>query len=132
MKKRAQPPDAFTYTILLRGLATHVNYPQSLAKALSIYHSLFAPNSSVKPSIIHTNAVLKVCARAKDLDSMWGIAARLPTTGKNAPDSLTFTTILNALRQNASEQMGEQVNSEAQQRHRKEKAIREGRRIWDD
>jgi hypothetical protein len=132
MKKRAQPPDAFTYTILLRGLATHVTYPQSLAKALSIYHSLFAPNTPVKPSIIHTNAVLKVCARANDLDSMWGIAARLPTSGKNAPDSFTFTTILNAIRQNASEHMGGQVNSEEQQRDRKEKAIREGRRIWDD
>ncbi|KAI9820268.1 MAG: hypothetical protein M1827_005890 [Pycnora praestabilis] len=131
MKKRGQTPDAYTYGILLRGLGTYVEYPQSLGKALSIYHSMFAPNSPVKPTIVHTNAVLKVCARAKDMDSLWGIAAKLPERGLGAPDSLTWTTILNALSQShasesSSSDLGEQ---RARQRNR---AILDGRRIWDD
>ena len=131
MKKRAQVPDAHTFTILLRGLAQHAHYPQALGKALSLYHSMFTPNSPVKPSIIHTNAVLKVCTRAKDMDSLWGIAAKLPARGLGAPDNLTFTTILNAVRQNATVQL-EVSMSEEEKSRRREKAILEGRRMWDD
>ncbi|KAI9872866.1 MAG: hypothetical protein M1830_001105 [Pleopsidium flavum] len=131
MKKRAQIPDAHTYTILLRGLAWHTHYPQALGKALSLYHSMFTPNSPIKPSIIHTNAVLKVCTRARDMDSMWGIAAKLPSRGMGAPDNLTFTTILNAVRHNVLLSLNKS-ETEEQMSRRREKAILEGRRMWDD
>ncbi|KAJ5024864.1 PPR repeat family-domain-containing protein, partial [Bipolaris maydis] len=58
MKKRAQFPDSYTYTILLRGLSLNAHTSGALSHALSIYHSLSAPNSRVEPSIIHTNAAL--------------------------------------------------------------------------
>ena len=140
MKKRAQYPDAHTFTILLRGLAWHTNYPSALQRALSLYHSMYAENSPVRPTIIHTNAVLKVCARAKDLDSIWGVAARLPKTGRNAPDTATFTTILNAiyriareaaretdLRNTAPEDTAAVAEDKAD---RLQRAVLQGRRMW--
>src|SRR5450432_2553925 len=101
MKKRGQAPDAVTYTILFKGLAEHAHYPHVVSKTLSIYHSMFASNSPVKPNTIHTNAALKVCARAQDMDALFGIAAKLQRKGLRAANNLTFTTILNALRRNA-------------------------------
>ena len=135
MKKRAQHPDAHTFTILLRGLAWHTNYPTALQRALSLYHSMYAENSPVRPTIIHTNAVLKVCARAKDLDSLWGVAARLPKTGRNAPDTATFTTILNAVyrisRETARENdQGGTVQVPEDKAERLQQAVMQGRRIW--
>ncbi|KAI9826116.1 MAG: hypothetical protein M1832_000565 [Thelocarpon impressellum] len=131
MKKRGQTPDGYTYTLLLRGLAENAHYPHALAKALALYHSLFAPHAPLKPSLIHTNAVLNVCARAGDMDSLWGIAARLPDHGPGAPDDWTFATILNAIRANATAAAGPQ-EPEEQARRRKAKAVLDGRRVWED
>lgn len=136
MKKRAQQPDAHTYTIVLRGLSWHPHYEQSLPRALSVYHSMYAENCPVKPSIIHTNAVLRVCALARDLDALWGVAAKLPTHGKGAPNNLTFTTILNAVRTIAwndgsedAKNMDETVEERAARRQR---AVMQGRKMWDE
>lgn len=131
MKKRAQVPDAHTFTILLRGLAEHVEFPQSLPRAIWLYESMFAFNSHVKPSVKHTNAVLKVCARAKDLDSMWAIAAKLPARGWGAPDNLTFTTILNAVSQDLALRLRSSISNN-EKSTMIEKAILHGRRMWDD
>src|SRR5271167_2783318 len=103
MKKRGQKPDGHTYTILFRGMAEFTHYPQTLSKALSIYHSMDAENSPVQPNVIHTNAILKVCSRANDMDALFGIVAKLRRKGLRAPNNLTFTTILNAIRQRAAE-----------------------------
>ena len=134
MKKRAQPPDSHTYTIILRGLAVHKAHTHSLIRALSVYNSMFAPNSPVKPSITHSNAVLKVCARRLDMDALYGIAAKLPTHGAGAANNLTFTTILNAVRHTAwtfdgSRNIDETPEETAERRHR---AVMDGRRMWDD
>ena len=133
MKKRAQVPDAYTYTILLRGLAKHANYPKSLERALSIYHSMFNENSPCKPSTIHTNAVLNVCAHAKDLDALFGIAAKIPSRGMGAADNYTYTTILNAIRSvawaNTVELKDEGQGVKDAQRS---EAVSKGRRIWID
>lgn len=119
MKKRAQQPDSYTYTILFRGLSWYPRFSRSSSRALSIYQSMFAENSPVRPSIIHTNAVLKVCAMAHDVDALLGIAAELPTRGTGAPNKLTFTTILNAIR-----------NKALGQNQRTALAVQQGRRIW--
>ena len=129
MKKRAQPPDAYTYTILLRGLAANHQYPQSLPRALSIYNSMYAENSPVRPSIIHTNAVLKVCSRANDIDALFEVAAKLPKRGKGAPDNLTFTTIINAI-WNALLQ--NPLLSAEQHTVKRQEAVQQGRRMWED
>ncbi|KAI9732239.1 MAG: hypothetical protein M1818_007558 [Claussenomyces sp. TS43310] len=131
MKKRGQIPDAHTYTILFRGMANHsdeAKNPTVLAKALSIYHSMAADNAPLKANIIHTNAVLKVCARAQDMDALFGVAAKLPAKGFRAANNLTFTTILNAVRQHA---LRGQISPETASRNRA-KAIHDSRRMWDD
>jgi hypothetical protein len=131
MKKRAQLPDAHTFTTLFRGFSWHPKFPLSVSRALSIYHSMYADNSPVRPSIIHTNAVLKVCALAGDMDALLGVAARLPPRGNAAPNNLTFTTILNAIRSDAFEaEKGERrtpVKVEKQMR-----AVAQGRKLWEE
>ena len=131
MKKRAQVPDAYTYSALFRGLVGTKHPKLALGKALSIYHSLHAPNSPVTPNIVHANSVLKVCARAGDMDSIWGIAAKLPERGRGAPDSVTWTTILNAIRYEAEGSVGSEMAAELAQSRRR-RAIMEGRRLWSD
>ncbi|KAJ4335797.1 hypothetical protein N0V87_005913 [Didymella glomerata] len=131
MKKRAQFPDSYTYTILLRGLSINAQNSGVLEKALSVYHSLYAPNSRVTPSIIHTNAALRVCARALDMDALWGIAAKIPERGPAAANATTYNTIINAIRQNMllARPSGESAEEAAA---RKERGIMEARRLWED
>ncbi|KAF9697241.1 hypothetical protein EKO04_004620 [Ascochyta lentis] len=131
MKKRAQFPDSYTYTILLRGLSINAHFSGVLQKALSIYHSLSAPNSRVEPSIIHTNAALRVCARAMDMDALWGIAAKIPEAGPAAANVTTYNTIINAIRQNMllNAPSGE---TEEEAAARKERGVMEARRLWED
>lgn len=131
MKKRAQIPDSHTYTILLRGLADHAHFSQTVGKALSLYHSMSTERAKVKPSIIHTNAVLKVCARAGDMDGLWGVASKIPERGAGAADALTFTTILNAIREQATVGAPHGLSSDERAR-RCDQAIMEGRRMWED
>lgn len=131
MKKRAQTPDAYTFTTLFRGLSLNAQYPLTVSRALSIYHSMFTDTSPVKPNTIHTNAVLKVCALAGDIDGLLGVAARLPTRGRGAPDNLTFTTILNGIRNVAWEDTKDQGESSARN-ERRSRAIMQGRRLWEE
>lgn len=133
MKKRGQTPDSYTYTLLLRGLVKHKNYADVVGRALKIYHSMFADNSPVKPSIIHTNAALNVCAKAKDLDSLFGIAAKLPQQGPGAPDMYTFTTILDAVRNSTSQDGAIALHETDEERSaRLQLAVFQGRRMWGD
>jgi hypothetical protein len=131
MKKRAQFPDSYTYTILLRGLSINAHTSGVLSKALSVYHSLSAPNSRVEPSIIHTNAALRVCARAGDMDALWGVAGKIAESGPAAANANTYTTILNAIRYNllVDAPKGE---SEDETAARRERGVMEGRRMWED
>ncbi|KAL2048624.1 hypothetical protein N7G274_000536 [Stereocaulon virgatum] len=131
MKKRAQRPDGHTYTTLLRGFAWHAKFPLSAPRALSIYFSMYNENSPVKPNIIHTNAVLKVCALAGDIDGLFGVAAKLPPRGPEAPNSFTFTTILNAIRVAAADDVrGEQASLAKSERT--SQAVLQGRRLWEE
>jgi len=131
MKKRAQFPDSYSYNILLSGLADHAHQQSTVLSALSIYHSLHAPNSRVKPTITHSNSALNVCARNNDLDALWGIVSRLPSKGAGSPDNYTFTIILNAIRQNALVSIGDE-RGEIDSTQVREAAIRQGRTIWAD
>jgi hypothetical protein len=130
MKKRSQFPDAYTYTILLRGLSINAQTSGVLQKALSIYHSLSAPNSRVEPSIIHTNAALRVCARAMDMDALWGVAGKIPEKGPQSANVVTYLTIINAIRQNLLV-AGPRDETENETAARREAGIVEARRLWE-
>ena len=136
MKKRAQQPDAYTFTILLRGLSSYPTFSQSKARALYIYQLITAGNSTVKPSIIHANAVLKVCAMTHDIDALLRIAAELPTRGNGAPNKSTYTIILNAIRSNTlwpeDQKTSRRVSREkdAAGSEARALAVQQGRRLW--
>ena len=139
MKKRAQQPDAHTFTTLFRGFAWHVQFPLSAPRALSIYFSMYNENSPVKPNIIHTNAVLKVCALAGDIDGLLGVAAKLPSRGTDAPNNYTFTTILNAIKSTVSDDIDGHKLSPATRGWKAEavrpgraQALMQGRRLWEE
>ncbi|KAL7268795.1 hypothetical protein RUND412_008566 [Rhizina undulata] len=110
MKKRGTHPDAYTFSIIFRNLADYSDFELSRGRALSTYNSMLTPNAPVRPNIIHTNAVLKVCALTKDLDSLWSIVSSLPMSGPNSPNAITYTTLLNGI-----QGMGE---------------VEDGRRAW--
>ncbi|KAK6348995.1 hypothetical protein TWF730_009755 [Orbilia blumenaviensis] len=120
MKKRGVKPDSYTYLRLLNGLADNAaSTPGVLGRALTVYYSLTAPSSPVKASIMHTNAALKVCAQAKDVDAMWDVAERIPEKGRGQADTLTYTTLLNGIRN------GIDGGSP-------DKSIMEGRELWEN
>ncbi|CAI6340259.1 unnamed protein product [Periconia digitata] len=130
-EKRAQFPDSYTYTIILRGLSNNVGRGDVATKAITVYHSMLAPNSRVQPTILHTNAVLRVCARALNLDALWGVVAKMPQSGPGAADAITYTTILNAIRQSLLVDVPTDENAE-EIASRREKGVVEGRRIWEE
>jgi len=130
MKKRAQFPDSYTIVLLLRGLAHQPVHETDVGQALSLYHSLAAPNSHVKRTIMHTNATLRVCALHGDLSHLWGVAGRIPDLGPQSADSVTYTTILTAIREDAV-MPGPRDDPEAKE-ILKEKAVHDGRQMWTD
>ena len=140
MKKRAQRPDAYTFTILFRGLAKHIEFPKNLERALAIYESMYASNSPVQPNIAHTNAVLTVCAQRADIDTMLGIAARLPDRGPRAADNRTYTLFFNTLKttlwktnlEMASRMPKEEGQIDHENIRRRHRATLQGRRMWCD
>lgn len=99
MKKRGQLPNVQTFTVIFRGCAKSQHPKAAVAEAVKHYNILMA-DKRIQPNSIHLNAVLNVCAKAGDLDSMFLIANTVNDSTR-APTAYTYTTILNALRHNA-------------------------------
>lgn len=100
MKKRAQIPNAKTYTIIFRGCAHSLHPKLAVAEATRIYNFMIK-SGSIKPNTIHMNAVLEVCARAGDLESLFTVLAT-SNSGLRCPDAHTYTIVFNALRYDVS------------------------------
>ncbi|KAI1274814.1 hypothetical protein F5Y07DRAFT_401096 [Xylaria sp. FL0933] len=96
MKKRAQQPNAQTFTIIFRGCAKSDHPKQALNEAVKLYQNMLALGR-IKPNTIHLNAVLQVCAKVGDLDSMFSILSTMDDQLRS-PNNLTYTCIFNALR----------------------------------
>ena len=143
MKKRGQFPDSYTYMMILRGYDPKVmaHSPEHthnfMLKAINIYHSMSSPTSRVRPGTMHTNAVLRLCSLAGDTDAMWGVASKIPDHGPGAADEATYSILLSAIRYGA---FGGGGLREAENDHvsveqiapRKQQAVDEGRRIWQE
>ncbi|KAK2796284.1 hypothetical protein FQN51_009495 [Onygenales sp. PD_10] len=133
MKKRGRKPNAQTYTIMLRGLA-RCTPRESFKIARAVYDGLQSPKSDVKPSIIHTNAMLGVCSRHHQKDYLWEVAGTLPESGYGAPDARTFTIMVNALH-NIVRKRTETLDTRRQAdgvAEQKAALAREGKQIWAD
>ncbi|ESZ92967.1 hypothetical protein SBOR_6633 [Sclerotinia borealis F-4128] len=129
MKKRAQYPDAQTYTIIFKGCSDSPYTKQAFEKGLAIYTSMLSVGSRLKPNTIHMNAVLRLCSRAGEEEALLGIAAQMPAEGARAPDNLTFTTILNAFRMKL---LGNTNMPEKELLKLKRKTIDSAHRMWGD
>ncbi|KAG4026797.1 hypothetical protein MFRU_036g00300 [Monilinia fructicola] len=129
MKKRAQFPDAQTYTIIFKGCSESPYTKQAFEKGLAIYTSMLSSGSRLRPNTIHMNAVLRLCARAGEEEALLGIAAQMPAQGTGAPDNLTFTTILNAFRMKA---LANRDMPEKELLNLKRKIIDRAHRMWGD
>lgn len=131
MKKAGTKPNASTYTIMLSGLANSTS-PNAVNVASSIYRSLSDPKSGIKPSTIHHNALLEVCARHGTAESIWKVIEELPENGPGAPDARTYTIILNSIRANVDKQT-EKMNQWSQMAGiliERKKALVEAKRVW--
>ena len=96
MKKRAQLPNAQTYTLIFRGCAASQHASQAVYQATRLYHAMLA-SDRIKPNTMHMNAVLTVCSRARDIESLFSIV-NTANQRTRCPDNLTYTIVLNGLR----------------------------------
>ncbi|KAI0180111.1 hypothetical protein GGR52DRAFT_529828 [Hypoxylon sp. FL1284] len=134
MKKRAQLPNAQTFTIIFRGLAGSSHPKLAVSEAIRIFSLMLHSESRVKPNTIHMNAVLQVCAKAGDIDALFTIAERA-NDGIRAPNNLTYTTIINALRSSVVEPRPEALNDVEARTAREqagEQAIRRAKSLWQE
>lgn len=131
MKKRSQTPDARTYTIMFNGAASLPSAPANLGMIVSIYQSMLSDRSPVRPNTIHVNAILKLCARANNMEAMFAILDDLPPKGLRAPNNLTYTTVLNAIRRQAIVDLRQDLTL-TQKKENKERVMLEARHVWRD
>ncbi|KAF9570603.1 hypothetical protein EC968_001628 [Mortierella alpina] len=96
MKKRGFEPNDRTYTILFNSLAINSSSPNSVSRAKALYQQM-QDSEDTPPTLAHTNALLKVCARSNDHESLLSVYNSMPTTGPNAPDVVTFNLLINSL-----------------------------------
>lgn len=99
MKKRGQLPNVQTFTVIFRGCSRSQHPKLAVAEAVKLYNVLLT-DRRLQPNSIHLNAVLNVCARAGDLDSLFLVANTLNDSTR-AATPYTYTTIFNALRHHA-------------------------------
>jgi pentatricopeptide repeat protein len=130
MKKRAQPPNAQTYTIIFRGCAASPHPQMAVREAVRLYNNMLA-SERLTPNTIHMNAVLQVCARAEDIDTMFTII-QTANDGVRAPNNRTYTTIINALRAKVDKPQTMRDMTETQISEDKEQAIQRGQAIWEE
>lgn len=128
MKKRAQLPNVRTYTVIFRGLAKSQHPKLAVAEAVKHYNVLLN-DKRLEPNSIHLNAVLNVCARAGDLDSLFLIVNSVNESTRS-PTAFTYTTILNALRHSAIGEMKDLP--EEQKQANIEKLLGRAKGLWEE
>lgn len=120
---------------MIKGFAheTKQRWVKPVEKAYSIWKSISAPNSVVTPNIIHHNAMLEVCGRHHDLDTLWKVISELPESGPDAPDTRSYTLILMAIHRAMTRQLQFIPENQARKRQEvRENHLRDAKRIWAD
>ncbi|KAI0115213.1 hypothetical protein F4814DRAFT_418659 [Daldinia grandis] len=132
MKKVGQLPNAQTYTILFKGCATSAHPKLAVSEAIKIYNNMLT-SDRITPNTIHLNAVLKVCANAEDIESLFTIV-QTANQGMRAPNNLTYTIILNALRRKVDKrQYGIVAEIDTPELAKaKERTIKRSKAIWEE
>ena len=134
MKKRGHKPDAHTFTIMLRGFTMNHKNGRAVEQAMGVYDSMWRPESNVKPSTIHSNAILNCLGRALNMDALWAVAGRLPERGPGSADKWTYTTIFNSIQACAirdARQLSKTDGDQEAAAQVMQSAIGEGRKMWE-
>lgn len=97
MKKRAQFPNAQTFTIIFRGLVASEHPKNAVTEAIKIFHQM-KNSRRLQPNTTHLNAVLSVCSRAYDMDHLFMVAAEFENLNL-APTAATYNIMLSGMRQ---------------------------------
>lgn len=132
MKKRAQLPNAQTYTIIFTGCAESQHPKLAVNEAFKIYNAMLA-STRLKPNQIHLNAMLELCARAQDIETLFVILRS--ANGLRSPNNLTYTIILNALRYQRSNQITPNEDEKEQEASIKASiatTISRSKLVWDE
>lgn len=106
MKRRGYKPNLRTYHTLLSGYAKDSSVavrPSSLARAQKVYdqyktYCLSLPRNSAELSPKPANDYLTTLNNAGQIQAMYDVFWEMPATGKLAPDLVTFTILINAVR----------------------------------
>ncbi|TGJ85292.1 hypothetical protein E0Z10_g3438 [Xylaria hypoxylon] len=134
MKKRAQQPNAQTFTIIFRGCAKSEHPKLAVSEAVKLYQNMLSVGR-IKPNTIHLNAVLQVCAKVGDLDSMFSILGSSDDPLRS-PNNLTYTTIFNAMRMKIDKEPAENDPSgrlaDKEIQKEKQDTIRRAKAIWEE
>ncbi len=120
---------------MLRGFTMNHKKPHAVEDAMKVYDSIFRPESHIKPSIIHSNAMINCLGRALNMDALWSVAGRLPDRGPGSADKWTYTTILNTMQACAVRDAGQLAQTDGDQEAAAkviQNAIGEGRKLWED
>ncbi|KAL1920645.1 uncharacterized protein VTP21DRAFT_1022 [Calcarisporiella thermophila] len=96
MKRRGFKPTDRTYTLLLESLANNPTSPDTVEQATALYNQISDPEDT-PPSIIHTNAYLKVLSRAGNPSAVLRIYDTMPKKGPLSPDNITFQIVIGSL-----------------------------------
>ncbi|KAI1500472.1 hypothetical protein F5X99DRAFT_236176 [Biscogniauxia marginata] len=130
MKKHAQLPNAQTFTIIFRGCARSSHTALAVSEAVKLYHNMLS-RERMQPNTIHMNAVLQVCAKAIDIESMFTIV-QTANDGLRAPNNQTYTAILNALRAWLDDGPNKNDLTEPEKKDATAKAIQQAKAIWEE
>jgi len=130
MKKRAQLPDAHTYTIIFRGCAKSDHPKLAVSEAVRLYNNMLN-DSRLQPNTIHMNAVIQACARAGDIESMLTIAGTADN-GARSPSAWTYASLLTGLRADFKQLRKQQRGQEAAPQDPKQiaQAVQRSKSIW--
>ncbi|KAI0128495.1 hypothetical protein BJ170DRAFT_621810 [Xylariales sp. AK1849] len=130
MKKRGQLPTAQTYTIIFKGCAQSPHSKLAVSEATKLYNNMLA-SERMTPNTIHMNAVLQVCARAEDIETMFTVV-KSADDNIRGPNTLTYTTILNALRNKVDKRQVDKDIPEGALDDQKQQTIQRAKQIWDE
>lgn len=119
----------WTYTVIFRGLAKSEHPRTAVTEAIKHYNLLMA-DKRIQPNTVHLNAVLNVCAKAGDVDSMF-LIADTANESTRSPDVFTYTTILNGLRKHHLDDLKGREDIPRQQRLANlQQAVDRSRGLW--
>ena len=132
MRQRGVPAEVKTWTVIFSGCARlKTNVKAAVPEVVKLYYSLLE-DERVEMNSIHLNAVLAVCARAYDIDSLFAVLSTVNDTTR-LPDKITYHTILMAIYKAIGPDLtADRSLSTAQVLEIRMQAVMRSKAVWED